>query len=510
MLWGALRGDRRDVVRRVLGLVILVAATVVACAAILSLTDASTEAARTVLVTGGSALTLGFALTPLITGVDDPLDPRRFAVLGLPHRGLVWSIAVAGLVSVPTLAVIAVAVCTAVVWVAHAVPWIVAAIAVLLTVATCELFARVGMAVTALALRERRSRELSGLFILAIIIVVVPVVVFLASLEWHGAVPPQLIEAVTALGYTPLGAAWALPAFAAGVGSAGIAAVSAVGTLALLWLAWASLVRRQLTTTERPVTMRERGGLGWFAVAPGTPGGAIAARSLVYWLRDRRYLVNVIVVPVAALIATVPPLIAGVPAPIVALLPVPIMALFFGWLPHNDLAYDSTAIWMHIASGTRGIADRLGRLVPILLVGVPVLAVLTPVAVTLYGRWAVLPALAGVTVCLFLSGLGLSSIASTLAPYPVSRPGDSPFQQPQNAGSGGVIAQAVVLLMTLVVSAPALWWAWRALTVDIRYAATALWVGSGVGVLVLVVGVLIGSALFRRRGARLMEFASAS
>src|SRR5690606_1707774 len=163
----------------------------------------------------------------------------------------------------------------------------------------------------------------------------------------------------------------------------------------------------------------ERAGLGWFAVAPGTPGGAIAARSIVYWLRDRRYLVNAAVIPVAAAIALVPPpvagvplslvillpvpvvglffgwlppndlaarsivywlrdrrylvnaavipvaaaialvppLVAGVPLSLVILLPVPIVALFFGWLPHNDIAYDSTAVWMHIASGVRGVSD---------------------------------------------------------------------------------------------------------------------------------------------------------
>ncbi len=79
---------------------------------------------------------------------------------------------------------------------------------------------------------------------------------------------------------------------------------------------------------------------------------------------------NVIVVPIAAVVSTVPLLVAGVPFEIAVLLPVPIMALFFGWLPHNDLAYDSTALWMHIASGMRGAPDRIGRLVPVLLIGI--------------------------------------------------------------------------------------------------------------------------------------------
>jgi ABC-2 type transport system permease protein len=116
----------------------------------------------------------------------------------------------------------------------------------------------------------------------------------------------------------------------------------------------------------------------------------------------------------------------------------------------------------------------------------------------------------GVCASLFLSGLGLSSIASVIAPYAVSRPGDSPFQQPQRATAGGAISQAVVLLGAVVLSTPTLWWAWLALTRDISYSEPALWGGVATGLGVLVCGVAIGSLLFRRRGARLMEFAEAA
>jgi ABC-2 type transport system permease protein len=306
------------------------------------------------------------------------------------------------------------------------------------------------MALASLFLRERRSRELSGVFVLVVLVVVVPVGVFLASLEWQGAVPPQLLEAVDALALTPLGAAWALPGVVAVGGDAWLPALVAVATIVVLALLWAWAVRRLLTTTERPTTGRARGGLGWFGVAPGTPGGAVAARSLIYWFGDRRYVVNGLVIPFAAVITVVPLLIAGVPPELVALVPVPFAALFLGWLPHDDLAYDSTAVWMHIASGVRGVSDRVGRLVPVLLVGVPLLAVAIPVATTLHGRWAVLPALTGVCAALFLSGLGLSSISSVVAPYAVSRPGESPFQQPQRTSAAGAVAQGAVMLGALV------------------------------------------------------------
>lgn len=512
LLLGALRGDAAHKTRMVVGLVLLAAATGAACWGLSSMQDAPAEVFLTVTVLGGSAVTLGFALAPLIVGATDPLDPRRFIVLGLPSGRLSAILAVAGFISVPTVVLTIIAVFAGVAWVSHGASAPGVILGALLAIVTCVLLARVGMALTALLVRERRSRELSGLFVLVLLVVVVPVAVFLASLEWRGRVPVQLAEAVDALAFTPLGAAWAFPGrLAQGDSDAALLAFAiAFATVAALGIIWVLLVRRLLSRTERPASTRDHGGLGWFAIAPGTPGGAVAARSLVYWLRDRRYLVNIIVIPIAAALITVPLLVAGVPPTIVALVPVPVVALFLGWLPHNDLAYDSTAVWMHIASGIRGVSDRIGRLIPVLLIGLPFLALLIPVAVMLHDRWAILPAMVGVCASLLLSGLGLSSISSVVAPYAVSRPGESPFQQPQRVGSSGAIAQSLVMLGAIALSGPVLWWSWQAATGDLEAATMALWAGLGIGFTVLVLGIIIGSAVFERRGGRLMEFAEST
>lgn len=238
---------------------------------------------------------------------------------------------------------------------------------------------------------------------------------------------------------------------------------------------------------------------------PGVPGGAVAARSIVYWFSDPRHLANVIVVPIASVLIVTPLLVVGVPLPTVALIPPPILALFLGWLVHNDLAYDSTGVWLHISAGVRGVADRIGRLVPIVLIGVPLLALAITGSIWLHGRWAILPALVGVCVSLFATGLGLSSISSVAAPYAVSQPGEGPFEQPQR--TGGSMAQAAVLFGALALTAPALWWGWLALSGDEDAAWTAFWSGVGVGATVLVLGVAIGGMLFERRTGRIMEFA---
>ncbi|WP_040165023.1 hypothetical protein [Microbacterium gorillae] len=511
LLLGSFRGERSRVIRTVLGGAVFIAAIVAVVVGLLSLREDTVAATAAVTVFAGSALVLGIVLAPMIAGFEDLLDPRRFAPFGLAPRPLAVALLLAAPIGVPAIGLIAVCAVFAVVWSEHGAGGLVSWLSALLALATCLVATRVSMACAALLLHGRRTRELTGVIILAVIVVVVPVAVFLGSLEWGGIVPPQLGEAADILALTPLGAAWAIPgAVAAGEGGV-VALIVAVAllTLVLLTWAWFALVARMLSTIERPILTRERGGLGWFAVTPGTPAGAVAARSLVYWMKDRRYLVNVIVVPIAAVVTVVPLLIAGVPADLASLLPVVLMALFLGWMPHNDVAYDSTAVWLHIVSGVRGISDRLGRLVPIVLFSVPLLAVAVSVSVMLHGRWAVLPAVIGVVANLFLAGLGLSSISSVVAPYPVTRPGDSPFQQPQRAGSG-VGSQALVLLGAILFSLPSIGFAWIAVTSDVSAASDALWAGLGAGVAVLVVGLAIGALLFDHRGSRIMEFAEAA
>ena len=265
-------------------------------------------------------------------------------------------------------------------------------------------------------------------------------------------------------------------------------------------------IRDRLTTTERPVTLRERSGLGWFGLLPSNAFGAIASRSLVYWLRDRRYIMNLIVVPVAGVLTVLPLLVAGVPLEIAALVPVPVMALFFGWLPHNDVAYDSTALWTHVASGVRGIPDRLGRLVPVILVAVPVLAIAVPLTLLWIDDWRLLLPLTGLGASLLLSALGFSSIVSVIAPYAVSRPGDSPFQQPQRPTSRGAYGPAAAFLGAIVVSVPTIWLLVLTMLEGSQFAPATFWAGLATGIAVFAIGVGVGGRIFEHEGERLMEF----
>ncbi|MFS0895603.1 hypothetical protein [Microbacterium sp. 179-I 3D3 NHS] len=506
LLIGSLRGERRG--RTIVMFCAVVAVTAAVCVAVLSLGDAPVAVARAVTVLGGAALLLGFFVGPILVGAVDQLDPRRFAVFGVDERRMPWVLALAALVSMPSLALLAVHVCVCIVAVRLGTPWPLAVGLTVVGVVTTMLTARVGMAINALLLPERRSRELTALFALAIIVIAFPVAVFFASLRWDGQVPASLAALTTTFGFTPLAAApGALFALAAGsTDAAWVGGIVAVVTMLAVGAAWAWLVRRLLTTTERPVAARERTGLGWFGLLPSNAFGAIAARSLVYWLRDRRYIMNVIVVPVAGVLTVLPLLVAGVPLEIAVLIPVPLMALFFGWLPHNDVAYDSTALWTHVASGVRGLPDRFGRLIPVLLVSVPVLAVSVPLTLLMIGDWRLLMPLTGLAASLLFSALGISSIVSVVAPYAVSRPGDSPFQQPQRPASRGIYGPAVAFLGAIVCSAPTIWLFAASIIDGNAFAPIAFWVGVLSGLVVLALGAALGGRIFERSGERLMEF----
>ena len=505
LLIGSLQREHRT--RAVLALLAVAVVTVVVAQGVLSLGSSPAAVAATVLTLGSAALLLSFFLAPILAGVRDPLDPRRFRVFGVDEKTMPALLALASLISVPSLAVIVVSACAVAVMIVHGTVWPLAVLLGAVFVASTLLSARVGMGIGAILLPERRPRELTTLFVLAVTVIAFPVAIFLASQEWGAVVPDAVATLTRALGFTPLAAATA-SAFAFGEGApatAWICAAIAGITLGGLWMLWSWVVRHLLTSGERPAASRERAGLGWFSVLPANAFGAIAARSLIYWLRDRRYLVNILIVPVAGLLAVLPLMVAGVPERLVLVVPVLVMALFFGWLPHNDVAYDSTAFWIHVASGAGGLADRLGRLVPIVLVAVPTLAVGVSITLALVDSWALLPALAASAACLFLCGLGLSSIVSVVAPYAVSRPGDSPFQQPQRSSGHGAFGHAIALLGALALSMPTLWLLYRELTVG-GAADQVFWTGVVTGAVVLVGGTLTGAAVYARRGERLMEF----
>jgi ABC-2 type transport system permease protein len=247
---------------------------------------------------------------------------------------------------------------------------------------------------------------------------------------------------------------------------------------------------------------------GWFRRTPATPAGAVTARSFIYWVRDPRYRVVFGILPLLPILTVLAFFIGGVPGRIGAFVPLAMMVLVLAWSTiHNDVAYDSTAVWSHVVAQTRGLHDRLGRAWPVLVFGAILIAIGTPLTVWAQGDPDSLPAVLGINIALLFGGVGVGSATSPRFPYPAPHPGDGAFTYPQASGGTGGGTQAGSFLLTIVVALPPI-------------AATAFWLmgypgplvwialatGVVAGVLALVLGIRSGASAFDRRGPELLAF----
>ncbi|RUQ97664.1 hypothetical protein [Labedella endophytica] len=507
---GALKRTPRQMIGLLLGIGLGIAVVWILGLGLFGLRFAEAGNVRDLLVVAGSFVVLGFATVPLLFRLEDPMDPRSFALFGLEPGRLAVGLALSALLSVPAIVVAVLSLATVVTWSRGGLPVFFAVVCAFVAVATCVLASRVVIAVGSVFLSHRRTREFTGMLWLLVLVLVLPAIALLASMDWGNAGLSVFGRAASIVSWTPFGAVWSAPGDAAtgDVGGAVLKTAIALITVALLWLAWRRLVAKLVVSPVREAPTKSFGGLGWFDALPAGPVGVIAARSLTYWSRDSRYLAPLLIIPVVPFLMIAPLLVAGVPAQPLALLPLPVMCLFLGWSLHNDLALDSSAVWLHVSSGVRGWADRLGRTVPILLIGSVLIVGGSALTAMVFGDWRVFPSVVGIGSCLLLVGVGLSAIVSARLPYAAVLPGDSPFQQPQSSGGSAVVSQSVSLVGTLVLSAPTIWFAVRALVESPMWHLTALLCGLGTGIVVLIAGVLIGGRVFDRRGPEIVGFAT--
>lgn len=313
------------------------------------------------------------------------------------------------------------------------------------------------------------------------------------------------LEAEKIVAYTPFGAAF--HALYQEQGAAGyLALISVYAGIVILFAAYLLLARKVFTTIPKPVNPAiARSGLGWFERFRPRPASVIAARQLSYWARDPRYRVGLIAAPLAPVMLVVAFLLAGVDSRLTTLAPLPVLLLLFGWSLHNDIALDSTAVWTHIASGVKGVADRAGRLAPVLLVGVPLTVLGSSLSVAVLQDWRQLPAVLGLNMAVLLVATAVASVFSALLPYPATRPGESPFMQPQWSGAGAGFAQVLSILCSLLLIAPIAYLTGIAVwQTDFGLHVLALTVGVLYGVFCLLLGVWLGGRIFDRAGPELL------
>lgn len=482
-----------------------------------------------VVVMVGVLVSLGAFFLPLVIARSQLLHPRALSFFGFRPVTIAGAVLLTTLIG-PALILIPLALAPLLMWTGPAA--VTAALVVPLIVIEGILAARIGVALGAV-LRHRRAvgrliRVFAALLLVAGLVVIAahlaPALAELLPGSWWPTVlavlgataplrDPAIVDTLTSL---PIGTFWRVPSHLAAGDDLLVQQDLLLGalTIAALALVWIASLRYQLRPTRR--IPRERAALvpGWFRRLPSTPTGAVAARSFTYWSRDPRYRAALVVLPVVPVVTLLAMWIGGIPLPIAALVPLPLMVLLLAWgTLHNDVSFDSTAIWLHLAAQTRGVHDRIGRMLPVIAMGVPLVLIGTPLTAWGYGDWRIVPAVLGICGAMLLGGVGVSSLTSSRFPYPATRPGDRPFQQPQVPGASGSGIQFWSIVLILVVAAPAI----AATVLHIVDAPTlgpvswtwiALVAGLGAGALMLAIGIRSGGTTFDRSAPELLEFSA--
>jgi ABC-2 type transport system permease protein len=488
-------------------------------------TDLDAVTRHRVVVVTGALVSLGAFFIPLVVARSQLLHPRALRLFGFRPVSIAGAVLLTTLVG-PALVLVPVALAPVQLWTGPAVGTAILAVPLILIEGI--LAARLGVVIGSVLLYRPAVNALiravaALIFVagaLSIVAHLAPTLAELLPASWWPTVltvvvalaplrDPAITDTLTSL---PLGAFWRAPSHQAAGDTALVDQDFALGalTVAVLALVWIASLAYQLRPTRR--IPRERAALvpGWFRRLPSTPVGAVAARSFTYWLRDPRYLTALVVLPAVPVVTLLAMWIAGIPFPIATLVPLPIVVLLLAWgTLHNDVAYDSTALWAQLAAHTRGIDDRIGRALPVLAMGAPVVLLGTALTAWGHGDWMIAPAVFGVATAILLGGIGVSSVISANHPYPATRPGDAPFQQPQVPGASGSGIQFGSIVLILLVAAPAITatvihllgvpgpWVWLALAV-----------GVGAGLLVFASGIRVGGAAYDRRAPELLDFAA--
>ncbi|WP_084106128.1 hypothetical protein [Demequina sp. NBRC 110056] len=471
-----------------------------------------------ILVGAGALCVLGWVVAPLlVTGLDDTLDPGRFAVLGPSARTLMPGLTVAATLTIP-------AVFFGVMFLVLTRAWrfdgagtmAVAVLGAVLTVASMVLGARVAVAWAARAVSSRRARTVSLIGLVAALGAIGPAIWLTVRDGLESAAEHELPIILEWLGRTPLGAGMAAPgALAEGeLWSAAWRLLLMAGTVAALWGAWGVNVSRALVHPVHRGGGAQRRTDAILAGAAdrwwGSRGGAaivtrtVRSRALVYWATDVRYLVNamgVVALPFVIFVIVVP--VMGLDARWALAAPI-VLAASIGWGRHNDLAYDSTALWMDVVAGRIGRQVMAGRAQAVLVWGVPAVLV-SAVAIVAWGRfWVAIPGLIGACVGALGSTLGVSALSSVVLPYRAPAPGENPFGAEVGSLGASLVAQlisgAAMLAVLPLVTVPFI----LSLTLDGRWGWLALVTGVGLGIGACIAGVRAAGAMYDRRSGQLL------
>ena len=453
------------------------------------------RAAGLALNLGGAAIMLGWLFLPLVFfGVDESLDPARFALLPLSRRTLIGGLLASSLAGVPALATL---VATAgMVDTSARLGGVGAAltelVGIVLGLLLCAAVSRSVTSAFATALRSRRSRDLATV-LLAVVAALLGPLQLLALAGAQHADWDRIAGVARVVGWTPLGAPysmgldvvdgrlWAVPVKL-------VIVVAAIG--GLLWW-WSTTVERAMVGTTTAAAGKPRAARAGTPVTqlvfrwlPPTRFGALVARETRYWWRETRRRASLITFTVVGIFLPVMLSLTGGGAGA--------MLLFVGALAAvalaNQFGFEGSAYAANVVAGVPGRVELQSRVAGYALYVLPLFFVIAiVVGVVDRNPWEI-PARFGILVAAFGTGLAVVLPLSVRAAYALPDT-TNPFALSSGGGLtkglmsfGGLVA-AVIGTLPIQVAAYLLggvWW-WIGLPVGLAYGAGAFWLGTYLG-----------------------------
>ncbi|MET7948211.1 ABC transporter permease [Micromonospora sp. NPDC005324] len=464
---------------------------------------------------GGGLLVLGWLFLPLVFfGVDETLDPARFALLPLPRRTLVTGLFVAALISVPVLAVLIASlglVLTA--WSLGG--WsagLVAVVGVLAGLLLCVAASRAVTSAFATMLRSRRVRDLAAVLLAVTAALLGPLQVFgLAALreaDWT-----RLTGVATVVGWTPLGAPWTVGIDVAQgrVWAAPVKLLITVVALGALLAWWSRSIESAMVGAASAGKAPVRRGVTGGAVAQLFPRiatwagrdrfGALVAREARYWWRDARRRANLITIAVVGIF--VPVLInvtggdfafedgAGYTAaasdssPVVVTISMLLVGVLAAVTLANQFGFDGSAYAANVVAGVPGRVELQARMTAFSLYVLPMLGFVAVVLSFLLSRPEWIGLTIGGLVATYGAGLAVNSLISVLGAYSLPET-SNPFAMNSGAGLAKGLLTLLAMLVSVVVAVPMVVaaallgdaWLWLALPVGAAYGLGAALLGA--------------------------------
>ncbi|WP_196924702.1 ABC transporter permease [Micromonospora vinacea] len=464
---------------------------------------------------GGGLLVLGWLFLPLVFfGVDETLDPARFALLPLPRRTLVTGLFVAALISVPVLAVLIASfglVLTA--WSLGG--WaagLVAVVGVLTGILLCVAASRAVTSAFATMLRSRRVRDLAAVLLAVTAALLGPLQVFgLAALreaDWT-----RLTGAATVIGWTPLGAPWTVGIDVAQgrVWAAPVKLLITVVALGALLAWWSRSIESAMVGAASAGKAPVRRGVTGGAVAQLFPRvaswagrdrfGALVAREARYWWRDARRRANLITIAVVGIFVPVMINVTGGDfaamgdegftaaasdsSPVVVTISMLLVGVLAAVTLANQFGFDGSAYAANVVAGVPGRVELRARMTAFSLYVLPMLGVVSVVLSLVLARPGWIGLTIGGLVATYGAGLAVNSLVSVLGAYSLPET-SNPFAMNSGAGLAKGLLTLLAMLASVVAAVPMVVaaallgdaWLWLALPVGVAYGLGAALLGA--------------------------------